>query len=206
MKKASILAILLTAFTVSGISYLGYEYYSFKTQKSAILPSYNSINILAESTPTVIKCKVSGRSTNFNYDNLGFIKTQVDIKDIYRDDYNLKKGDKITILQSDINEDPVINKNDDLVLFIEKYEGPITNDAYVIKGCMQGHFTVKNNKIYSKTNKEWQIYKSTASGIDEKDLKSTLENVKFKKPDSIKLSEEEIEKQNQHEKELEKAR
>lgn len=207
MKNRNTLMILLTLFSILGISYICRDYYNnFKTYKSAILPAYDNIDILAESTPTVIKCKVSGSNMKFAYDNMNFIKTQVDVKSIYRDNYNLKVGDKITILQSDIDEDPTMSKNDDLVLFIEKYEGPIISDAYVIKGCMQGHFNIKGNKIYSKAKEYSQIYKNTIAGIDENDFKATLEKVKFKKPDSTKPSKEEIEKQNQKEKELEKSK
>lgn len=175
--------------------------FSKKLPSAMLAQKFTSLESLAKASPLVVSCKVNGKSQEFTYKEVDFAKTEVLVKEIYRNDVNIKNGDKITILQTLIQEDPLIDKNDELLLFLEKYEGPVCSDAYQIVGAVQGHYKIKDGKIYSKADKKFEIAKNLSAGTDIKELSTILDKEKFTKKASKKVkSAEDINKENDEEK------
>ncbi|MFC4101512.1 hypothetical protein [Paenibacillus xanthanilyticus] len=52
---------------------------------------------------------------------------------------------------------PVAKKKEKLFLFLETYQGPITQDAYVPIGAYQGKFKVENDKVIQLTPSEEKL-------------------------------------------------
>lgn len=46
------------------------------------------------------------------------------------------------------------------LLFLEKYEGPVINNAYVIKGLYQGHYKIHRNRIIADKNNNEKLKNS----------------------------------------------
>lgn len=59
-------------------------------------------------------------------------------------------------------------------MFLEKYVGPIENEAYVIKGLYQGQYKIKNNKIKGVNN----LNKKLNDEIESYDLKLLKDSLK----------------------------
>ena len=124
---------------------------------------------------------------------------------MYRDENKeLQKNDEIILLQNDIDDlDPKVIKNEEVLLFIKKYEGPVIKNAYRIVGLVQGHFKLKDGQLISKTDQKSKIYNNTNS-ISVEEVKDALSITPYDpKKNEIKTIEE-IEKQNEKEKELKK--
>jgi hypothetical protein len=62
---------------------------------------------------------------------------------------NISKNDTIMLLQTNSYEDPIVEKGSKKILFLDKYEGPITEDAYVCKGLYQGNYSISEDNTIS---------------------------------------------------------
>ncbi|MBO0588358.1 MULTISPECIES: hypothetical protein [unclassified Sporosarcina] len=162
----------------------------------------STIDDLAEVSPIVITAKGSGVSEEFMYKDLSFYKTRVKMNDIFRDEFNnLDKDLEITILQNDGDMDPKIQNNETVLLFLEKYEGPIIEDAYVIIGMKQGQFKYNNDgTIMSKAN-DFELSRNTKND-NLKSVESALEKVPYVNQKRKPRTKEEIEALNKAEEQL----
>ncbi|HBV98444.1 MAG: hypothetical protein JL50_20420 [Peptococcaceae bacterium BICA1-7] len=205
MKKIILLIVFLVSIGVLGCS----RYNSTSKPHAILLKDYSSIEELAKDTPLVITGKVAGNSEKFDYKHVTFIKTKISIENIYRSGYGLKEGDNITLLQTEMEEDPVVDKSDKLLLFLRKYEGPVIDDAYMIIGLEKGHFFLKDNKIYSKAAEQSFISLTekdkkniVTSGLTVQELNDELEKVKYTPNIRPKVTDEEREKWRQQAKDM----
>jgi hypothetical protein len=170
-----------------------------------LVENFSNLNELVESSPVVIIAKITNDNEEFTYKEVNFFKTKIKIKDVYRDENKeLQKNDEIILLQNDIDDlDPKVIKNEEVLLFIKKYEGPVIKNAYRIVGLVQGHFKLKDGQLISKTDQKSKIYNNTNS-ISVEEVKDALSITPYDpKKNEIKTIEE-IEKQNEKEKELKK--
>ncbi|WP_186673730.1 hypothetical protein [Sporosarcina sp. BP05] len=172
----------------------GYEYVLFH--------NVSTIEDLAEISPIVLTAKGSGVSREFIYRDLSFYKTRVKVNDIFRDEFNDLDNDlEITILQNNGDMDPKVQNNETVLLFLEKYEGPIIEDAYVIIGMKQGQFKYNNNgRIMSKAN-DFVISRNTKND-NLKSVESTLNKVQYVNQNRKPRTKEEIEALNKAEEQL----
>lgn len=123
--------------------------------------NYESLEDLVRATPTVVTAKVVSDNNPFKYDEIPMVETDVRIKDILRDEIGtLKKGEIIKVMQTWIEEDPELIKNEDVLLFLNKYEGKAVSGVYIIRGMDQGHFKIKDGNIITKA-KEQKLKKNT---------------------------------------------
>lgn len=175
-----------------------------KNGDAAQVEVFNSFDELASHSPTVVIAQVTSDNIEFEYQRVNFVRTELQIESVHRDINNeLFKDSTITLLQSDVGDlDPVVNKNEKVLLFLKKYEGPVINNAYRIVGLSHGHFKVNNGIFVSIADEKSNIYKST-EGLTSKTLDSVLKNNPFQPSNSKPMSEQEIKEQNQREKELE---
>jgi len=63
-------------------------------------------------------------------------------------------SDTINILQTKSREDPFLRHGKKMILFLAKYEGPVTEDAYRLKGLYQGQYTIEGTRVIKNENNE----------------------------------------------------
>lgn len=107
--------------------------------------SADSLEKLIKDTDIIIIANTTKEQQEFVYHELTFVKTKVKVKEVLKG--NGFDNKEITVLQTKVFEDPVLEKNSNVLLFLHKYEGPVIDDAYVCKGLYQGQFKIKNNII-----------------------------------------------------------
>jgi|GEM_PF-2015417 hypothetical protein len=108
-----------------------------------MVDNYGSIDDLIKDSPVIVVGTVDSENNEFVWGEVPFATTTFKIETCIRGDVT----GIITILQTKSNEDPFLNNGNRMVLFLEKYDGPITEDAYVVKGLYQGQYTIKGTKI-----------------------------------------------------------
>ncbi|CAM2773777.1 hypothetical protein PASE110613_00100 [Paenibacillus sediminis] len=114
--------------------------------------SFDSIESLEQSASLIANVKVNS-SKSFTYGNVVFTLSNVSVNKAYKGE-----ADKtINILETGgIGEDglyytvegnDVLLKNQQAIVYLEKYDGPIAENAYVIKGVYEGKFKIQNGKL-----------------------------------------------------------
>jgi hypothetical protein len=104
----------------------------------------DNVDKLIVDSSLIIEGVVTKSQSNLSLEGVSFVQSKIIVKDVLKGD--LVKGSEIYLLQTKIVEDPIVGKSDHVLLFLEKYSGPVTReDAYVSKGLFQGHYKIKND-------------------------------------------------------------
>lgn len=169
---------------------------------------FRDLEELATITPMVVMAKTLSDNIEFDYSDVTFFRTELRIDQVFRDvNDEIGKDNKITLLQNDLAElDPLVNQNEPVLLFLKKYEGPVIDNAYRIVGLVQGHFKFDGDRIKSLVAEQESIFYKNAEGFNVESLRHILKTNPYEPllAEPNRMSEEEIKKQNQMEKELEK--
>lgn len=138
-KKLFILVLVLAAMTTYGENGQNLNYGNIDVRTH-----YQALEEISYDSELIVEVELTGKNQIIHYGNAEFniIEAQV---------HNVIKGDR----QLSSNFIPIIqiaafsrNDHKNYLLFLEKYTGPITNDAYVNAGVYQGTFRIgKNNKL-----------------------------------------------------------
>ncbi|MEC1716524.1 hypothetical protein [Schinkia azotoformans] len=175
---------MLTLTVLGGTMYLGNSVLSenngtISRGSVAVSTDFQNLEDLAAASPIVITAQTKDEGEIFTYSDVEFTKTQINVNDILRDETNLlKKRGNITLLQTYVMEDPSIDKNEKVLLFLEKYEGKVIDElAFVVNGLEQGHFKIKDGEIISKS-KEGKVKENT-KGKNIDDVKQTLSAITY---------------------------
>jgi len=106
-----------------------------------------SLEMHVKDSEVVTIAKVGEVVDNITLENVSFTITKIKIDTPLKGITN--KGEEIFLLQTKCIEDPIVKKNEKVLLFLEKYTGEITdlNNTYVCKGLYQGHFKIEENKV-----------------------------------------------------------
>lgn len=213
MKKNIVLTSIIAAtcavniFAVNSTSLLSTraeETFNSPRGSAQLTEHYYSLDELAEATPTVVSGKLDGKSEKIEYKGITFIKSEIKLKEVYRDYFDdLEKGDTITLLQTYVEEDPIVEKNDEVLLYLKKYDGPVIKDAYRIVGLMQGHFKLdkdgkyllkkkpkssKKEQSHNDHEHEMDLMKIAESGFTVEEILASLEKVKYSDPSQKKTT------------------
>ncbi|MBR3063819.1 MAG: hypothetical protein IKG65_15725, partial [Exiguobacterium sp.] len=113
------------------------------TSDLAVTESFRHIDDLATSSPIVIVGKVRSAPKPFTHQSVTFFESHIQVQRVYRDvNGQLKSADTITLLQNDMEEDPLVKRDETVLLYLQRYEGPVMENAYRIVGLQLGHFKV----------------------------------------------------------------
>lgn len=106
---------------------------------------YNNINELYESSPYIIRGTGTDKTELIKYTEIYFSIREVKVTEVIKGTI----GKKITLLQTVSEQDPEVKKDDDVILFLVKYNGPAYNDGdtYTCVGLGQGQCKVIDNKF-----------------------------------------------------------
>jgi len=143
MKKAlSVLPCIIISFCVFGFtscSMLG---------TAELVDNYESIDDLIKDSPVTVIGTVDSGNDEFEYGEVTFALTKFRVETTVRGTVT----DIINILQTKVREDPFIKKGDRMILFLTKYIGLATEDAYRLKGLYQGQYTIEGNEVVKNKN------------------------------------------------------
>jgi hypothetical protein len=148
MKKA--LAIVLACGLIFVLSILGLLSCSPTNSSSNVkmVDNFVSIDDMIKDTPVIVTGVVESNNNEFVYGEVPFAITKFKVETAIRGEVS----GTINILQTKISEDPFIIKDDRMVLFLTKYDGPVTDDAYVIKGLYLGQYKIIGDTVIKNSN------------------------------------------------------
>jgi hypothetical protein len=108
-----------------------------------LVDSYESIDDLIKDSPVIVIGTVDSGNEKIEYGEVNFALTKFRIETAVRGTL----AETINILQTKSKEDPFLKKGDRMILFLVKYDGPVTEDAYRLKGLYQGQYTIEGTKV-----------------------------------------------------------
>ena len=167
-------------------------------QNLKLADEFSTYAELIEHSPIVVTATVVSNNDEFEYDEMTFAITEVEVTDCVRGDLN---GTTLRILQTKADEDPYLKKSTEVLLFLSEYSGPVAKKAYVINGLYNGQFTIKDNALY-----EVGMEYKTAPVLKNTNLESVLSDVRnteYSAPASLAEPDEDVESANNAEKALE---
>lgn len=167
-------------------------------QNLKLADEFSTYAELIEHSPIVVTATVVSNNDEFEYDEMTFAITEVEVTDCVRGDLN---GTTLRILQTKADEDPYLKKSTEVLLFLSEYSGPVAKNAYVINGLYNGQFTIKDNALY-----EVGMEYKTAPVLKNTNLESVLSDVRnteYSAPASLAEPDEDVESANNAEKALE---
>jgi hypothetical protein len=116
--------------------------------EAELVYNFQSIDELIQNSPTIVIGTVDGPNEEFVYGEVTFALTKFKVEQVVRGTVPAE----INILQTKMNEDPFLKNGDKMVLFLTKYEGPVTKNAYVIMGLYQGQYTIEGTTVIKNEN------------------------------------------------------
>lgn len=145
---------------------------------------YNSVKDLKENSFDMVEVNVKS-TESVMYKELGVTISTVKVKSSLKGKF--KSGEQIRIIEtggkykytgndSKIKHDqlieqvcdgiPVMESSERYILFINKYEGEVTKNAYKILGVYQGKFKVDNDIVVQKSPEKYKIRDFTLENVD----------------------------------------
>ena len=106
-----------------------------------VVPSeqVQDVEQLTVQSPVILIGHVTRDASPFTYQDVTFFKSEVKVKQMYRDEKeSLQLDEVITLIQND--DDTRLDDGDDVLLFLKQMEGPINESAYRIVGLDRGQF------------------------------------------------------------------
>ncbi|WP_214744821.1 hypothetical protein [Exiguobacterium sp. s189] len=163
------------------------------TSDLAVTESFRHIDDLATRSPVVIVGKVSSHPRSFEYHSVTFFESDIHVQRVYRDvSHELKQTDTITLLQNDMEEDPLVRRGENVLLYLQKYEGPVIENAYRIVGLQQGHFKVNRTGTLTSVG-ESNLYQDSGRSADLSKLETLLKDNPYVAEDNDVMTDEDIE-------------
>lgn len=134
-----------------------YPVYS-QTMGVSVTNKYETISEIENDSSIIVNATVK-ENESFMYKDVPFTKSVLTINEVYKGD--IQKGDSINLLETGgvidnveytVETDTTLKSNEDAILFLTEYEGPILEDTkkYVVSGVYQGKFRMnEDNSIIS---------------------------------------------------------
>lgn len=123
--------------------------------------SFSTVDELKQKAEVIVEVNISDAKAK-KYNDVVFTLSSAEVKKIYKGD--LQKKTYLNILETGgvhnniehtFEGEKTLKKQDNAILFLKKYNGPITNEeAYVILGMYQGKFKLDKSGAIIGKNKE----------------------------------------------------
>lgn len=146
MKKNILLGVSLSVLLLTSIVNIAIQKSAPKAEGKSPYYTENK-DQLAKDSEIIVTGKVNSEKTTVTLHDVTFVITSFLVDSTVKG--NIAPNTKIDILQTkNLDIDPEIKSKDNMLLFLEKYTGPITDkEVYVIKGGEQGMYKVANGKL-----------------------------------------------------------
>jgi uncharacterized membrane protein len=167
-KKLIVCFLIILSFTVIGVTL---KNIALKSASACLFYNTENLDSLIEDSQLIVVAQVTAYQTIEEFQKVDFAFTQLIVKKTLKD--NGLVGDKIALLQTVADFDPIVEAGSDVLLFLEKYEGPIpgAEGAYVCKGLYQGNYIINGDKIVPTKTENAQL----AADIEEVNSLSAME-------------------------------
>lgn len=163
------------------------------TSDLAVTESFRHIDDLATRSPVVIVGKVNSHPRSFEYHSVTFFESDIHVQRVYRDvSHELKQTGTITFLQNDMEEDPLVRRGENVLLYLQKYEGPVIENAYRIVGLQQGHFRVNRTGTLTSVG-ESNLYQESGRSANLSKLETLLNDNPYMAEYNDVMTDEDIE-------------
>lgn len=108
---------------------------------------YESLDSITADSDLVAEVSINSDAKQIDYQGAVFVTHELKVKDVIVGEQNLK-NETIKLLEvglspQDLN---IVKNNSKYVVFLKKYEGPVTDNAYVVTGVYQGKFKVNQDE------------------------------------------------------------
>ncbi|MFC4679596.1 hypothetical protein ACFQO8_00615 [Exiguobacterium aestuarii] len=200
MKKWTIGIISVVA--VAGYVIFGEMLKEVNTSDLAVTESFRHIDELATRSPVVIVGEVDRPPRPFEYHSVNFFESRIQVEEIYRDvSHELTRTDTITLLQNDMEEDPLVKQGEKVLLYLQPYEGPVIQKAYRIVGLQQGHFKVSQAGTLTSVGAS-NLYQKSGLSAELSKLETLLKDNPYMSEHNDVMTDEDIEAFNETQKRL----
>lgn len=124
------------------------------------------------------------------------------MQSVYRDvSHELTQTETIPLLQNDMKEDPLVKRGETVLLYLQRYEGPVIENAYRIVGLQQGHFKVSRTGTLTSVG-ESNLYQKSGLSAELSELETLLQDNPYVAEKNDVMTDEEIEAFNENEERL----
>ncbi|WP_064200817.1 hypothetical protein [Brevibacillus brevis] len=135
---------------------------------------FDSIKKLTESAEVIAEVEIN-ESESFQYKNVVFTRSDAKVKQVYKGDVEpenvikiLETGGYKNGTEYTTEGNKVFETGEKAYVYLEEYEGPVAEDAYVIKGVYQGKFLEEEGQLQSPNGvaKGLQVNNESQLGLD----------------------------------------
>ncbi|MFF0827248.1 hypothetical protein ACFYU8_10235 [Brevibacillus sp. NPDC003359] len=139
-----------------------------------VVEGFDSIKKLNESAEVIAEVEIN-ESESFQYKNVVFTISDAKVKQVYKGDVDpenvikiLETGGYKDGTEYTFEGNEVFETGEKAYVYLEKYEGPVAEDAYVIKGVYQGKFLEEEGKLQSPNGvaKGLQVKSESQLGLE----------------------------------------
>lgn len=139
-----------------------------------------NLDDLIANSDAIVEAVATSDNSSLQYLKANFVQTKLDVKKVFKG-IEIIDGKQVTLLQTQMVEDPIVNPGERVLLFLKRYEGPITSEkAFISQGLYQGHYKIKGEDIEPSFNLLEPAINSSKSAINSSESLSS-DIVKFKK-------------------------
>lgn len=120
----------------------------------------DNVHNLTHDSSLVIVGNATDETNKYIFEEENLIKTKVKISKVLKGQFG---EENIQILQTVSPNDPTIQPDEEVILFLNKYDGPICDNCYICVGLYQGHYKIENNKVIPSHNIDSSINREVRS-------------------------------------------
>lgn len=112
----------------------------------------DDLDSLISDSPYIVVAQATGEQSEQKYQDVNFETTKLNVQSVLKGD--ITAGEQISLLQTVSDNDPIVSKDSTVLLFLEKYNGPVpgAEASFVCKGGYQGNYIVSNGEISPSKN------------------------------------------------------
>lgn len=138
---------------------------------------FTKLEEIEENASIIVEVNSMTNRDEIVYGEVDFVISDIFVTRVFKGS-EIKENSLIKILQTKVNEDPLLDKDKKYLLFLNKYDGPVAENVYVVHGMYQGQFLIEDDRIVkndmSKVAVESESYSQYISKFDsENDLEPT---------------------------------
>ena len=193
---------ILAVAAIAGYVIFGELLKEVNTSDLAVTESFQHIDELATRSPVVLVGKVDRHPRPFEYHGVTFFESRIQVQSVYRDvSHELTQTETIPLLQNDMKEDPLVKRGETVLLYLQRYEGPVIENAYRIVGLQQGHFKVSRTGTLTSVGGS-NLYQKSGLSAELSELETLLQDNPYVAEKNDVMTDEEIEAFNENEERL----
>lgn len=202
MKKSYLIISLVCVLIISAVVFINFNTSNHFMPSGDLAYRYEKIDDIIRDSSVIVTGKAVSNNSEFEYGGVTFATTEYKIDKVIRGN---DIPDTVKVLQTKMDIDPYIKKNEQKLLFLHKYEGPVAKDVFVITGLYLGQYSIIDDNVIPIANTNFLDRKGKTKLNDYISLSNEVQFVPKEKKRN--LTTEEINRENEiNNKDLEKVK